>query len=93
MRKKNKNLCYVTIRQDRFCKHCNELIPKGTRCITVNKCYEERAWYCSECVRLINNIAIAKAQLNKIPYGDEGGYLAGLEYLGELEADFYERGV
>lgn len=92
MGKKNKNLCFVTIKQDRFCKHCNERIPKGTRCLTVNKRYKERAWYCSECVRLINNISDAKAQLDRTPFEDEGGYLANLDYLDECKSEFYERG-
>lgn len=71
MGKKNKNLRLVTIKQDRKCKHCNGLIPMGTKCITVNKKYQGRAWYCSECVRLINNISDAKAQLNNTPFEDE----------------------
>lgn len=52
-RKKYRNISLVTIRQQRNCASCDTALSKGLTCLTKNKRYEGRKWYCSSCARLV----------------------------------------
>lgn len=91
MAKKNKNFCFVSIRQDRNCFHCKELIPKGTKVLTINKKGEGRKWMCPICYRLYRSIERAEDAYNSVSFGDEGGAFAALDYLDEVRSEYYAR--
>lgn len=82
---KNRNTRIVKIRENRRCKYCGELMTAGTECLTVNKKNEPRYWVCSGCVDTITNYREAKATLNDVSFGDEGGYMANQDWLAECE--------
>lgn len=81
----------VTIREDRVCINCHKTIPKGSLCLTINKKYRERVWVCSTCLKLRKDILQAQACYDNVPFDDEGGAMAALEYLEECKGEYYER--
>lgn len=46
---KSSNFKIVKIRQDRVCACCNTSIVSGTSCLTRNRKYKGREWFCSYC--------------------------------------------
>lgn len=88
---RNKNCCSVTIKQDRKCYHCKEVIPKGTKCLTVNPRGSCRVWFCNTCEELSREISRLKVEQALVPFGDEGGALALLDELREVEGEYEGR--
>ena len=43
------------------------------------------------CYNLSHNIAVTKAELNNLPFDDEGAVLAYMDFLSELEGELEER--
>ena len=82
---KNKNFTFVKIKSDRCCCHCGKTIQRGTECLTINKKLESRKWMCDDCVILHLNVSNARSMLNSITFGDEGGAMACMEFLGEAK--------
>lgn len=89
--RRSKNSCFVTIRADRNCHICRGIIPKGTKCLTINPKFGDRYWVCNTCYNLSHNIAVTKAELNNLPFDDEGAVLAYMDFLSELEGELEER--
>ena len=44
------NCKVVKIKADRFCKDCEVVLPKGTRCYTFNPRLKPRYWVCFDCL-------------------------------------------
>lgn len=44
------NCKMVTVKQDRICKRCENMITKGSKCYTFNKKYHGRSWVCFDCI-------------------------------------------
>lgn len=89
--RRSKNSCFVTIRADRNCHICRGIISKGTKCLTINPKFGDRYWVCNTCYNLSHNIAVTKAELNNLPFDDEGAVLAYMDFLSELEGELEER--
>lgn len=81
--KRYRNTKMVTVRQDRTCCHCKSVIPKGTRCLTLNPKGQGRHWLCNGCVSLYNDVMEARAILDATPFDDEGGAYANADFLNE----------
>ena len=84
---KNRNIRIVNVRENRLCHYCGNVITTGTECLTVNKKLEPRYWVCGDCADKITNYREAKATLNDVAFGDEGGYMANQDYLAECERE------
>lgn len=91
MIKHSKNLCEVKIKADRICYHCKEVIPKGTKCLTINSQFEKRRWMCPTCMKLAKEVSVWEARYNAVPFDDEGGALATSDMLEEVRAEFEYR--
>lgn len=65
----------------------------GDTCLSVNKKREGRRWICLSCVDAILRYKETKAQMNCVPFGDEGAYLALCDFAAEQEAELYDRGI
>lgn len=89
---KDRNIRFVKVKSARVCKLCRVILPKGTECLTLNRRHFGREWLCNDCVRLLIEIANAKSKLASVAFGDEGGALAYIDYIAELESEYYERG-
>lgn len=89
--KRQTNHKYVVVKEDRKCKYCNNMIPKETRCLTVNNRWERRGWVCVDCMKSLSRIAEERIRLNLAPFNDEGGAMAQQEALDSALGDFYER--
>jgi hypothetical protein len=85
------NFKVVNIRKPHKCGHCGKQLTVGTECITVNKKSLPRKWYCKDCVELQLEIIDAQCRLNNTVFNDEGGALANMQYLDELESDFISK--
>lgn len=85
-----KNFRFVKIKANRECKHCQDLIPKGVNCLTINPKDRGRSWYCDRCVSLMLNVQVARSALNSVAFDDEGAGWANLEALEEAEAMLYD---
>lgn len=85
------NFTLVTVRANRQCMHCKEIIPAGTKCLTVNKYAEGRQWMCMTCRSMAMNIQRLKCQYDCIPFGDEGAEWAISDAIGEVEENFWSR--
>lgn len=85
---KNRNIRFVKVKKDRFCKHCGKVIPRGTECLTVNKKQDGRLWYCMRCVDLKFEINRVRAEKECIAFGDEGAWLALNDFESELESEY-----
>lgn len=90
---KNRNLRFVRVKQGRECKYCWKTIRAGSECITINKYKEGRKWVCLECLGAISRYKETKVQLNFVPFGDEGAYMALSDLLAEESAELYDRGI
>lgn len=90
---KNRNIRFVNVRAIRQCKYCGNLIWIGDTCLTVNKKKEGRRWICLSCVDAVLEYKKTKAQMNCVPFGDEGAYLALCDFAAEQEAELYDRGI
>lgn len=84
---KSRNVRFVKVKSDRKCFDCGKVIPRGIKCLTVNKKYKGRVWHCMSCVeRNVSGVSIqeqlnqVRAEKNSINFGDEGGWLA-LDYI------------
>jgi hypothetical protein len=88
---KSNNLKIVNIRRQHYCGHCGKQLTTGTECLTVNKRSEPRKWYCKDCVELLLEINKAQHRLNTTPFDDEGGALANMQYLDELQSEFLSK--
>lgn len=89
---KNRNIRFVKVKQARVCKHCKGTIPEKDECLTINRQFHNREWLCKDCVSLLIDIANAKSGLELVAFGDEGGALAYIDYIAELESEYYGRG-
>ena len=85
-----RNVGHVKIKEDRECMHCKGIIPKGSKCLTVNGKYKGRKWLCSSCEEILKDLSKAKSHRDSLPFGDEGGYLAMMDEVASLESDWYE---
>ena len=74
---------FVKIRAVRTCAHCLKAQPIGTSCLTVNKRYSPRCWYCENCVQLLLNVNEARVHRRNVAFGDEGAELAFIEWEDE----------
>lgn len=90
---KNRNIRFVNVRATRQCKYCGNQIGVGYTCLTVNKKKEGRRWICLSCVDAVLEYKKTKAQMNCVPFGDEGAYLALCDFAAEQEAELYDRGI
>lgn len=90
---KNRNIRFVSVRATRQCKYCGRLIGVGDACLTVNKKKEGRRWICLSCVDAILSYRETKAQMNCVPFGDEGAYMALCDFAAEQEAELFDRGI
>ena len=84
-----RNVRFVKVRESRLCEHCGEGIATGVECVTVNRKYKGRRWYCLKCVDLALQISEVKAQKDAVAFGDEGMWLALDDYQAKLESEFY----
>lgn len=91
--KDNKNSKYVHTKSLHFCKYCNGIIPQGSYVHTVNPKRGNRFWICKECNDNLHEIITLSARRNSVSFGDEGGWLAYNDALGESVAKFMERCV
>lgn len=89
--KRQTNHKFVVVKEDRKCKYCNNIIPKETRCLTVNNRRERMGWVCVDCMKSLSRIAGERIRLNLAPFDDEGGAMAQQEALDSALGDFYER--
>lgn len=48
--KASSNCKVVSVKKDRQCAHCNNVIHAKSKCYTINKKYEGRKWICFNCV-------------------------------------------
>lgn len=101
-----KNFKFVVVRKSHSCRYCGKIIKAGTEALTTNKKNEGRVWACLCCVEkqlqaqtkkaeAMQNLAKAQAFKASVAFGDEGAYMAAMEWeseaLGELEElDEYE---
>lgn len=90
---KNQNIRFVSVRANRQCKYCGGIIGVGDTCLTVNKKKEGRRWICLSCVDAILRYKETRAQMNCVPFGDEGAYMALCDFAAEEEAELYDRGI
>ena len=85
-----KNFRFVKIKANRECQHCQDLIPKGVNCLTVNPKIGNRSWYCDRCVSLMLNVKVARSALNSVAFDDEGAGYACQEWLDEAISELEE---
>lgn len=90
---KNRNIRFVNVRAIRQCKYCGSLNGVGDTCLPMNKKREGRRWICLSCVDTILKYKETKAQMNCVPFGDEGAYMALCDFAAEQEAELYDRGI
>lgn len=88
---KNKNVRFVKVKADRTCKHCGETITKGSECLTVNERFGSRYWLCEKCTSLQISIVNTRLDLESVAFGDEGAAYAYMDFLSELEDEYYSR--
>lgn len=100
-KKNNKNYCVVTVRADRACGCCRKTIFKGEKALTTSSRTKGRRWFCNDCISKIKSIQAERNRQRRLKqeyintvmeqkclaFGDEGGYLALQDYLGELESE------
>lgn len=96
-RRKTSNYGHVKIKEDKKCCNCGRVINAGTVCLSVNPRKKGRVWYCNFCEGEQNkretvkkNIEDIKAEMECVPFGDEGAYFAYCNYLAELEEEYDE---
>lgn len=90
---KNRNIRFVNVRAVRQCKYCGNIIGVGDTCLTVNKKKEGRRWICLSCIEATLGYKETKAQMNCVPFGDEGAYMALSDLAADEEAELYDRGI
>ncbi len=90
---KNRNIRFVNVKDVRQCKCCGSIIGVGDTCLTVNKKKEGRRWICLSCMNAILGYKETKAQMDCVPFGDEGAYMALSDFAAEQEAELYYRGI
>ena len=90
-KRKTKNFYFVNVAVAHNCAHCNNKIAVGQNCLTANMARKGRKWYCDECVALLIRLHNANMVHNAVPFGDEGGHLAALQLIDELESELYAR--
>lgn len=88
---RNTNQKYVVVKEDRKCKVCSGKIPKGTKCLTLNKRYQGRVWVCQDCIASMKRVQLEKYLSSIVPFDDEGWSMAQQEALDEALGDYYER--
>lgn len=96
---KSTNYIIVVVRQDRVCKGCGKIIPKGTRTLTVSTRSQGRCWYCMKCANelkkkqggvnkdcwVFKQIMQTHSMLENLPFDDEGAHMAFSETLEEYK--------
>ena len=82
-KRNSKNFAFVRARSTHYCDHCMATIAPGVECLTVNLKKRPRYWHCINCVIKRLNVIEAAHNLNNISFGDEGGYMAALEWYDE----------
>lgn len=93
---KNRNTRFVNVKATRVCKSCGQSILKGNKCLTTNKQGVGRQWQCMRCtMQQLNKISTRTTcatlrqihqiqfEMQSLPFGDEGGYMALQDCLGE----------
>lgn len=89
---KNRNTRFVKVKDTRICKSCGQLIPKGSKCLTTNKQGVGRQWQCMKCtMQQLNKVSCEtlrkihqiQFEMQTLPFGDEGGYMALQDCLDE----------
>lgn len=90
---KNRNIRFVNVKAVRQCKYCGSIIEVGDTCLTVNKKKEGRRWICLSCMDTTLGYKETIAQMNCVPFGDEGAYMALHDFAAEQEAELYDRGI
>lgn len=90
---KNRNIRFVNVKAVRQCKYCGNIIGAGDTCLAVNKKKEGRRWVCLSCANAILGYKETKVQMNCVPFGDEGAYMALCDFAAEQEAELYDRGI
>ena len=83
---KNRNTRFVNVKATRVCKSCGQPILKGSKCLTTNKQGVGRQldklnnkMQC-ETLRQIHQ---TQFEMQSLPFGDEGGYMALQDWLDE----------
>ena len=90
---KNRNIRFVKVRQAHFCENCNTLINVGYECVTINRKNQGRSWKCLDCMHAILVYKETQAELDSLPYDDEGGYEALWDSLAEQESSLERRNI
>lgn len=90
--RKSKNIAFVKIRTMHNCYHCLRAIPSGTECLTINPRGSGRYWLCNDCLVAWLNIKQARAAMNNVAFGDEGAYMACMEWESEALDEWDELG-
>lgn len=93
---KNRNTLFVKVKDTRKCKSCGQLIPKGRKCLTTNKPGVGRQWQCMKCTMqqlnkidtrttcaTLRQILQIQFEMQSLPFGDEGGYMALQDCINE----------
>ena len=93
---KNRNTRFVNVKATRVCKSCGQPILKGSKCLTTNKQGVGRQWQCMKCTmqqldklnnkmqcETLRQIHQTQFEMQSLPFGDEGGYMALQDWLNE----------
>lgn len=93
---KNRNIRFVNVKATRVCKSCGQPILKGSKCLTINKHGVGRQWQCMKCTMLqlnktnnrvtcetLRQIRQIQFEMQTLPFGDDGGYMALYDCLDE----------
>ena len=89
--KGNNNFKEVSVRKDRICWHCGNIIPVGTSCITINPKFDGRHWLCNSCYGVYKSILEAKGSLDAVPFDDEGAAYANADWLNDVVSEWEGR--
>ena len=93
---KNRNTRFVKVKDTRICRSCGQPILKGSKCLTTNKQGVGRQWQCMKCTlsqlnktnnrmtcETLRQIHQIQFEMQSLPFGDEGGYMALQDCLDE----------
>lgn len=98
---KNRNTRIVRVQKSRVCSKCGAVICFGSKCLTTNARGMGRRWVCMTCLdkelkghigvdfncNTYKELSSVNLRLERVPYDDEGGYLALRDYYDELVSE------